>query len=221
MKEIIESIVDWNKFDASSQLSQRMGGVTKENIESEVDLWEQQLSLLPTLNYEQIKKEIDGWDIGIPIGNSLNFFNLSSTYASLVGYKHRISQLISDAKAWDSTCESAIDYIMDLSQGAFTGTAVEKKANASHIVQPFVHLKNQTGRLLNYLDKMHSSIMFCAQQLDLLLKERQSQAKLNYKFSHSGEEQLAISSSAGEIIEDEDDIFSEVKSFGSAKIRSR
>lgn len=220
MKTIIDSIIDWDKFDASSQISERMRGVTKEHIEIEVDLWERQLAILSPLNFDKIKKEIDAWDIGIP-RSSFDFNVLSITYASLVGYKHRISQLMSEAKTWDNTCESAIDYILDLSQGAFTGTAAEKKANASHIVQPFVHLKNQTNRVLNYLDKIHSSIMFCAQQLDLLLKERQSQAKLNYKFSAVGEEQLSQINNKPESIEDGDDIFAQVQSTTPVKIKTR
>lgn len=190
MGKFIESIIDWDKFDASSQISKRMDGVTKEHIEAEVDLWEQQLSLLTPLNFQAIKEEINDWDIGIPVSASINMQSLASIYAKLVAYKHRISYLIAEAKAWDNTCESAIDYIKDLAQGAYSGTAADKKSNAMHIVQPFVHLLAQTSRVLNYLEKIHSSVMFCAQQLDLLLKERQSQAKLNYKFGLTGEEGL-------------------------------
>jgi hypothetical protein len=183
----IEQLIDWEKFDASSQISRRTNGVTKEHIELEVKLWEQQLSLLNPLDYDKVMKEIDGWDISVPSTHALTQENIAATYARLVAYKLRISKLWSDARAWRETCETAAKYIEEISQGAFTGTGVEKKANAAHVVQPFIHLKVQTSRLENYLEKIHSSITFCAQQLDLLLKERQSRAKLNHRLGMEGE----------------------------------
>lgn len=197
----IEQIIDWEKFDASSQISQRINGVTKEHIEMEVRLWEKQLSLLDPLEYKKVMKEIDAWDISVPSTHALTQENIASTYARLVAYKVRVSKLWADARAWREVCESAVKFLEELAQGAFTGTAAEKKANASHVVQPFVHLKVQTSRLENYLDKIHSSITFCAQQLDLLLKERQSRAKLNHRLGMEGEQILSESSSA-EIEED-------------------
>jgi hypothetical protein len=197
----IEQIIDWEKFDASSQISRRINGVTKEHIEMEVRLWEKQLSLLDPLECKKVMKEIDAWDISVPSTHALTQENIASTYARLVAYKVRVSKLWADARAWREVCESAVKFIEELAQGAFTGTAAEKKANASHVVQPFVHLKVQTSRLENYLDKIHSSITFCAQQLDLLLKERQSRAKLNHRLGMEGEQILSESSST-EIEED-------------------
>lgn len=211
MGTIKDFIVDWDKFDASSDINTRISGVTKEHIEVEVELWENQLGLLDPMNYKDIQKELNTWDISIPKKHQLNIDVLSATYAKLIGYKHRITQLMTQAKAWDNTCESAIDYLTDFSQGAFSGTAADKKSNAAHITKPFVHLRNQTSILLNYLDKNHSSILFCAQQLDLLLKERQSQAKLNHKLGHLGEENLSKIESENEIEKDENgDIYQTV-----------
>jgi len=122
----------------------------------------------------------------------------------------RVSKLWADAKAWREVCETAVKYIEELSQGAFTGTAVEKKANASHIVQPFVHLRVQTSRIENYLDKIHSSITFCAQQLDLLLKERQSRAKLNFRLGMEGE-QILTETSQEELVEENGEVWKPVR----------
>lgn len=206
----IEQIIDWDKFDASSQISRRINGVTKEHIEVEVKLWEKQLSLLDPLNYDQIMKEIDAWDISVPSTHALTQENIAATYAKLVSYKVRVSKLWADAKAWREVCETAVKYIEELSQGAFTGTAVEKKANASHIVQPFVHLRVQTSRIENYLDKIHSSITFCAQQLDLLLKERQSRAKLNFRLGMEGE-QILTETSQEELVEENGEVWKPVR----------
>jgi hypothetical protein len=206
----IEQIIDWDKFDASSQISRRINGVTKEHIVVEVKLWEKQLSLLDPLNYDQIMKEIDAWDISVPSTHALTQENIAATYAKLVSYKVRVSKLWADAKAWREVCETAVKYIEELSQGAFTGTAVEKKANASHVVQPFVHLRVQTSRIENYLDKIHSSITFCAQQLDLLLKERQSRAKLNFKLGMEGE-QILTETSQEELVEENGEVWKPVR----------
>jgi len=146
----IEQIIDWEKFDASSQISQRINGVTKEHIEMEVRLWEKQLSLLDPLEYKKVMKEIDAWDISVPSTHALTQENIASTYARLVAYKVRVSKLWADARAWREVCESAVKFIEELAQGAFTGTAAEKKANASHVVQPFVHLKVQLSSLIYF-----------------------------------------------------------------------
>jgi hypothetical protein len=188
MNEFIDTIIDWSKFDASYKISERMGGVSKKLLEAEVELWEKQLSLLDPLDYKKIRNEIDSWKVEIPRKDSLNYDNIASTYSALVSYKHRISQLIADAKAWDDTCKEAIDYLTDLAPGAFTGTGADKKSNSVYVAQPFIHLKAQTSRILTFLTQYNGSIEFAAKQLDLLLKERQSQAKLNHKFAHAGEQ---------------------------------
>ena len=197
---------NWSEFDATSNLNQRINGVTKDLILDEVKLWEEQLKMLRPVDYQSIKTEIDEWIIEIPRKN-LNYDNISMTYARLVSYKHRTSQLMALVKSWDDTCEAAIDFLKDLCHSAFTGTAADKKSNATYVIQPFVHLKNQTARVLNYLDKMDRSVVFCSQQLDLLLKERQSQSKLNYKLGHSGENSLTESAMPKEVIEEDGDVF--------------
>jgi hypothetical protein len=194
MDNFIDSLIDWQKFDATTNVSLRTNGVTKQHVEEEVKLWQKQIELLEPLDYKKIKQEISNWDISIP--SLSNFDTIASKYTLLVAYKLRISQLLAEAKSWTETCDSAIKFIEDLAQGAFNGTGVDKKSNAKHVVQPFVHLKTETYRLENYLDKIHSSVIFCAQQLDLLIKEKQSRAKLNLKLSHEGEEQLASKSMA-------------------------
>ena len=211
MSDFIDQIIDWGAFDASTNISKRTGGVTKESIEFEVSLWEKQLKLLTPLNFDKIKKEINDWKIEVPSYDALTYENIAITYARLVSYKLRAATLLAEARSWRETCETASKFIEELSQGAYTGTAVEKKANAMHIIQPFVHLKVQTARLENYLDKIHGSVIFCATQLDLLIKERQSRAKFNHKLGHDGEELLASSDNAPEVIEENGEIWTPIK----------
>jgi hypothetical protein len=214
MQEFIDSIIDWEKFDATTNISKRLNGVTKEHLEMEVSIWNKQLQMLETLNYEEVKKEIMAWEIAMP--SSLSEESLYSTYSRLINYKTRLGYLMALARAWKETCESAIKYIEDLAPGAFTGTGPDKKANAMHVIQPFVHLRNQTARTDNFLIQMHNSVLFCANQIDLVIKERQSRAKLNYKLGHAGED--FISSGALEQqeinIEEDGEIFQTVKNTG-------
>lgn len=211
MQDLIEGIINWDKFEASSTMSTRLGGITKELLEVEVELWEKQLQMLEPLDSVAIKKEIAAWDFSIP-KKGLNFDLVAATYARVVGYKTRVGFLLSDAMDWNETCDSAIDYIKDIAQGAFPGTAVDKKANAMHVCQPFIHLRNQTKSLVNYLEKVNGSVNFTATHLDLLLKERQSQNKLNFRLGHEGETALAeLNSNQPEIIIDGDDIFERIK----------
>lgn len=186
--DFIENIIDWEKFDAVSNLDQRLGGVSKESVKMEVELWQKQIQLLEPLNYKAIKKEVGAWVIEIP--QTLAYQDIATTYARLVAYKLRISDLLAEAKSWSETTETAIKFLSDYSQGAFSGTGVDKKANANNVVQPFVHLNAEVSRVENYLTQMHQSIIFCSDQLDLLLKERQSRAKVNMKLGHDGEAEL-------------------------------
>ncbi len=183
----IENFIDWDYFEATSNASKRINGVTKEAVLQEVELWEKQIQILESLDYKKICQEIDTWQIEVPSVASLTFENIAATYSRLVSYKLRISYWLSIAKTWRDTADTACKYLEDLAPGAYTGTAVDKKANAMYIIQPFVHLRVQASRIENYLDKMHSVILFCATQLDLLIKEKQSQAKLNLKLANEGE----------------------------------
>lgn len=184
----IEQFIDWDKFDATSNISQRLQGVTLEVIEEEVELWQKQIELLTPLNYENIIREIADWDISVPRVHALTLENIASNYSRLVAYKLRASDLLAQAKTWRETCETACKYLEELSQGAFSGTGAVKAANAMHVIQPFIHLKISASRVENYLDKIHHSIMFAATQLDLLVKEKQSQAKFNAKLGLEGEQ---------------------------------
>ena len=186
--EFIENIIDWKKFDAVSNIDQRLGGVSQESIKIEVGLWQKQIELLTPLDYKLIKKEINAWEIEIP--QSLSYYDIASTYSRLVAYKLRVGDLLAESKSWTETCETAIKFLSEYSQSAFSGTGADKKSNANSVVQPFVHLKVQAERLENYLTQMHQSIIFCADQLDLLLKERQSRAKVNMKLGHDGESEF-------------------------------
>lgn len=209
MEEFIEQMIDWEKFDASSGITERLNGVSKSTIEQEVILWEKQLGFLTPLDYKAIRSDIDKWDISVPSGDSLTFENIASTYARLVSYKLNISKYWADARAWRETCETACKFLEELAPGAFTGTGPDKKAHAMHVIQPFVHLKVEASRLENYLDKIHSSIVFCSVQLDLMIKERQSRAKFNHRLAHEGEAGLISESNPEEDIDEEG--FREIK----------
>ena len=59
-----------------------------------------------------------------------------------------------------------------------------------------------------------ASIMFCAQQIDLLIKEKQSIAKLNFKLGQEGE--LVISNQTSyneeeEVIEEDGEIWTPIQ----------
>lgn len=203
MANNIEKFIDWDKFEATSEISKRTNGVTKGVVEQEVELWEKQLQILEPLDYQKIFKETESWDISIPHFDSLTFENIASTYSKLVNYKLRASVLLAASKTWRETAETACKYLEELSQGAFTGTGADKKSNAMHVIQPFVHLKIQASRIENYLNTIHSSILFCATQLDLLIKEKQSRAKFNSKLALEGEYILSNSSDAKIVEEDE------------------
>lgn len=184
---IIEQFIDWDKFDAASNMSKRLNGVTAETIEAEVELWQAQIELLEPLDYQAIVSEIKDWDISIPPVHALIFENIAATYARLVAYKLRCSILLAQAKTWRETCDSACKFLEELSPGAFSGTGVVKASHAMNVIQPFVHLRSSCARVENYLEKIHHSIIFAATQLDLLIKEKQSQAKFNSKLAREGE----------------------------------
>ena len=119
------------------------------------------------------------------------------------------------SKARKETCENAIKYLEDLAPGAFPGTGDVKKAQAAMVKQPFVHLKNQVSRADNFITQIHNSVIFCANQIDLVIKERQSRAKFNYKLGHSGEELFSSQGREEEVnIEEDGEIFQPVKTSG-------
>lgn len=182
--DLIEGLIDWDKFDATHNFSDRINGVTKEVIEVETEIWNKQIELLSPLDYDAIRKEIYQWDFTVPDVDSVSFDVIASLYSRLINYKIRIAFLLSEAKTWEETCESACKYLTELSQGAFPGTGPVKKSNALHVIQPFIHLLSSVSRVSNFLFEINSAISFSASQINSLLIERQSRAKLNHKLAH-------------------------------------
>jgi len=200
--KLIESFIDWNKFDANYKIYERTGGITKEQIEWEVDLWQRHLKLFPVMNYDEIADEVNSWDLSLP--TFFNFEEVAKTYARNANYKLRVAKLLSQVKNWTETCETACKYLEELSLGAFTGTANDKKSCAKLIIKPFVHLKVQTLRIENLLKEINGCITFNTDRINSILIQKQSEAKLNYKLMQDGESSYY---DANEAIEDEDDIF--------------
>lgn len=188
MNKTIEGLIDWDKFEASSDLSNKLGGMTPEHLEKEIEIFESLFKLLEPIDFKKVKKEIADWKIEIPNRHSLTFENIAKSYSDLSNYRYRISQLVAEATAWDRTCKDAVDTIKKIALPVFTaGTDKVKEANAALIAAPFVHLKTQTEKVYNYLIQIQASIDTNLKSLDLILKERQSQSKLNHRLGHIGE----------------------------------
>lgn len=202
--KLIESFTDWSKFDANYEIYERTGGVTKEHIEMEVDLFDKQLKLLKPLNYNEIFSEIQSWDLSLP--KVFNSNELSKVYSRNAQYKLRVSYLLAQAKDWCEICETACKYLEELSLGAFTGTANDKKSSSKLIIKPFVHLKLHTSRIENLLKEINNCITFNTDRINAIVIQKQSEAKLNYKLIQDGE-YISNSVYEDDSVEDDEDIF--------------
>jgi hypothetical protein len=201
-EKFIESINDWSKFVGTDNLSAKLTGITKENVEEEILRWQKHIEILPPINYKNVFDEVDSWELGIP--RDFSFETLAKTYARNCNYRLRIGKYISITKAWSLVCQEACDSIEDVAVAAFSGTAADKKAQAKYLILPFLHLKTEISRLENFLKEMNYTIIMISDKINHLVIEKQSQAKLNYKLLQDGESSF---STLDEVIEEDDEIF--------------
>lgn len=186
MNDIDINELDLNCHNEYDNIGERLGSLNGATFMQEVKVWQNFLISLPELRANEIREEMYEWNLSIPSKNNFDFNDLVSTYYDLTNYKNRLSYFISDTMSVYETAIEAHKSLKDIAMKLFNGKQSDQKAEATFVTQPFLMTALRAKTLLNFLTEYKSAIDFAANNLNRLMIERQSQAKMNYRAASEG-----------------------------------
>ena len=178
--------VPWTDPNFAQDIAARIKGITVESFAKEVDLWQQNISVLPHYDEFKIREEVRSWDIGIPGKDEFNFETHAMFYSLQVQYRNRLTEIISVVNAHHEMLSQASKALSAMATKLATGTAVEKQGIGAFTVHPFTIAQTNCKRLLSYLEAVMKNIEFASYQMDRLLKEHQALSRINMNFHNEG-----------------------------------
>ena len=178
--------VPWTDPGFAQDIAARIKGITVENFAKEVDIWQQNINMLPHYDELAIRKEVRSWDIGIPGRDEFDFETHAMFYSLQVQYRNRLTEIVSVVNAHHEMLSQAAKALSAMATKLASGTAVEKQGIAAFTVHPFTIAQTNCKRLLSYLEAVMKNIDFASYQMDRLLKEHQALSRINMNFNNEG-----------------------------------
>jgi len=177
----------WTDPNFAQMITQRAKGVTEEGFTQEVQLYQDALNMLPQYNEYEIRKEISYWEFNIPDKNDFDISSHAASYSMQIQYKTRLSEIYSVVFAHYEFLSSAQKNLKEMAVKIASGSNKhDKDGIASFTVSPFSIAASHAKRLLSYLDSVTKNIDFAASQMDRLMREHQSLARINQNFHNEG-----------------------------------
>lgn len=181
----------WNDPDFAKKIVDRLRGVTEESFASEVELWQQQINLLPHYNELDLRNEIRSWDISIPSKDTFDFESYAIAYSKQVQYRVRLTELMSVVFAHNEMLSQAHKTLLAMAVKLSNGPKHDKDANATFTVHPFLVASTHAKRLMTYLENVLKNIDFAASQMDRMLREHQALSRINQTMNSEGMSYMA------------------------------
>lgn len=178
--------IPWTDPDFAKKIAERIKGITEETFATEVEIWQQAISSLPSYSEFEIRKEIATWDISIPNRQDFDFETHAAMYALQVQYRTRLSEIIAIVYAHYEMIFQAHKNLREMAMKLTSGTKPDKDAVASFTVSPFSVALSHAKRLLSYTEAVLKNIDFAATQMDRLMREHQALSRINQNFNNEG-----------------------------------
>jgi hypothetical protein len=185
---IVSSVIDWKKVDFRRRVTARIKtGPTVKSFEAELVEWQSLLHSLPSFDENEFMDEISNWDLNIPSKEDFTFDPLLETYARLVAYRTRLTFLYDLIYRHYEALSEAQKSLKSVAIKLATGAKHDKEAYATHAVLPFTQGLAKINRLKAVTEQVFKNIEFAAAQMERLMRERQSLARINQGYAAEGQ----------------------------------
>jgi len=179
-----------SRYDFVNDTRKRFGGVDRDTFESEVQAWSDGFKSLPHYDREAYRKEISEMEMEFQSGSNFSFESLAVLYSTQVAYHSRLTSMKNIVNAHHEIYNQAYKSLDKQAFRLFSkagGSVDDRRADAAHVVAPFLRLVAQAKELLDQIEEMISSIEFAAFQLSRLLREREALSKINSSYDREGQ----------------------------------
>lgn len=179
--------VDWDDPNLSTEMTKRLKGVTEEDYDNEVKMWQDVLRSLPHYDEFAIRKEILHWQIGIPDKDDFNFETHATFYSLQCQYRVRLQEIMAVVNSHHEMLSQATKVLKEISVKLAHGTTkYDKDALAALSVAKFSMATSNARRLLTYLEAVLKNIEFAAYQMDRMMKDYQFMSRINQSMVNEG-----------------------------------
>jgi hypothetical protein len=179
--------IDWSSPDFTQEIVNRTKGVTEEGFAKEVELWRQSIESLPAYDEIEIRKELRSWHIGIPSKDDFDFQTYALHYSLQIQYRNRLTEIHSVVYAHYEMISQGQKTLKEMAVKLAAGNnKYDKDAVSAYTVHQFTVAMTHAKKLLIYLEAMLKNIDFAATQMDRMLREHQTLAKINQNFNNEG-----------------------------------
>lgn len=176
--------------DFVSDAKKRFAGITKESYEEEVEAWTESFKYLPTYNRDAFYSELESMQMNIQNDNDFEFEELSILYSTQVAYRNRLTNMKGIVNAHYEIYNQAYKSLDKQAFKLFSksgGSVDDRRADAAHLVAPFLRLVTQTSVLLDAINEKIATVEFAAFQLTRLLREREALSRINNTYDKEGQ----------------------------------
>lgn len=177
-------------YDFVNDTKNRLNGVNKDTFEDEVKAWSEGFKMLPKYDREKYQDEISQMEMHFQSDNNFSFDTLAVLYSTQVSYRNRLTAMKNIVNANYEIYNQAYKSLDKQAFKLFTkagGSVDDRRADAAHVVAPFLRLSTQAKTMLDQIEAMISNIEFAAFQLSRLLREKEALAKINTSFEREGQ----------------------------------
>lgn len=177
-------------YDFLNDTRKRLNGVNKDTFEEEVQAWSDGFKMLPKYDRKKYQEEISEMEMHFQSDSNFSFDTLVVLYSTQVSYRNRLTAMKSVVNANYEIYNQAYKSLDKQAFKLFSkagGSVDDRRADAAHVVAPFLRLSTQSKAMLDQIEEMISNIEFAAFQLSRLLREREALAKINTSFEREGQ----------------------------------
>lgn len=178
------------RHDFVADTKSRFGGVDKQTFESEVQAWSDGFQRLPSYNREAYAQEIMAMEVHFQSANTFEFDILAEMYSSQVANRNRLAAMKNIVNAHHEIYNQAYKSLDKQAFRLFSkagGSVDDRRADAAHVVAPFLRLVAQAKELLDQIEEAIANVEFASTQLSRLLREREALAKINPGYDREGQ----------------------------------
>jgi len=179
-----------SEYDFLNDTKKRLSGVNKDTFEEEVQAWSDGFKMLPKYDTKKYQEEISEMEMHFQSDSNFSFDTLVVLYSTQVSYRNRLTAMKSIVNANYEIYNQAYKSLDKQAFKLFSkagGSVDDRRADAAHVVAPFLRLSTQAKSMLDQIEEMISNIEFAAFQLSRLLREREALAKINTSFEREGQ----------------------------------
>lgn len=161
-------------------------GLDKDSFDWDVIMYDDNIKSCIWPDERAIHKELESWDLRTPTKECFDRNKITTAYARLNAYRHRLGELLSMALIYKNVATTAHKALKETAFAQFEGIRQTKEANASFLVKPFEIQATYAENVVIYLKEKDRSLEAMFMNMGSNLKHIDNLTRVNSDYQNSG-----------------------------------